>query len=138
MAHWSYFEDWDPYRNYLISKEHCGLQERVEQNTGTFTNFAQNDNVLYDLHTYLMYLKFGFGRATQDAGIDIRRGAMTRNQAIQLVSIYDNELPVAYLDEYMDYFQMDREEFDLVIDKWVNKDLFNTDGNQITPKFEIV
>ena len=26
------------------------------------------------LHTYMMYLKFGFGRATQDAKIEIRRG----------------------------------------------------------------
>ena len=27
---------------------------------GTFTNFAQNDQLLYTLHTYVMYLKFGF------------------------------------------------------------------------------
>ena len=32
------------------------------------------------LHTYMMYLKFGFGRATRDAGIEIRRGAMSRNR----------------------------------------------------------
>ena len=49
-------------------------------NPGTFTNFAQTDQALYDLRTYLMYLKFGFGRATQDVGIEIRRGAMTRDQ----------------------------------------------------------
>ena len=49
-------------------------------NSGTFTNFAQNDQLLYPLHTYLVYLKFGFGRATQDAGIEIRWGAMTRDQ----------------------------------------------------------
>ena len=41
---------------------------------------------------YLMYLKFGFGRATQDAGIEIRRGAMDRDQAINLVKLYDNKL----------------------------------------------
>ena len=29
-------------------------------NPGTFTNFAQTDQALYDLHTYLMYLKFGW------------------------------------------------------------------------------
>ena len=40
-------------------------------------------------HYYLMYIKFGFGRATQDAGIEIRRGAMTRDQAINLVKLYD-------------------------------------------------
>ena len=138
MAHWSYFEAWDPYRNYLVAKENCGLQERESQNTGTYTNFAQNDNVLYDLHTYLMYLKFGFGRATQDAGIDIRRGAMTREQAIQLVNIYDNQLPEEYLEEYLEYFQMSKDEFNQVIDKWANKDLFEKIDNKWIPSFEIV
>ncbi len=138
LAHWSYYEDWDSYRNYMIAKEHCGLQEREEQNSGTYTNFAQNDNVLYDLHTYLMYLKFGFGRATQDAGIDIRRGAMTREQAVQLASLYDNELPETYVDEYLDYYQMSRAEFDQVLSKWANTELFTFDGHNFTPKFEII
>ena len=52
------------------------IYRRTIGNEGTFTNFAQNDQILFQLHTYLMYLKFGFGRATQDAGIEIRRGAM--------------------------------------------------------------
>jgi N-acetyl sugar amidotransferase len=138
LAHWSYYENWDSYRNYLVAKEHCGLEEREQQNSGTYTNFAQNDNVLYDLHTYLMYLKFGFGRATQDAGIDIRRGAMTRDQAIQLASLYDNELPETYVDEYLNYYQMSRAEFDNVLKKWVNIELFQQDGNRFIPKFEIV
>ena len=137
FAHWSYYQSWDPYRNYLVAKEHCGLQEREEQNTGTYTNFAQNDNVLYDLHTYLMYIKFGFGRATQDAGIDIRRGAMTREQAIPLTSLYDNELPEIYVKEYLSYFEMNRAEFDTVIKSWVNTDLFEIKNGKYLPKFEI-
>ena len=63
ITHWSYFENWDPYRNYLVAKEHCGLTSADDSNAGTFTNFAQNDQALYALHAYLMYLKFGFGRA---------------------------------------------------------------------------
>jgi len=51
LTHWSYFENWDPYRNYLVAKEHCGLQEAPMGNSGTFTNFAQNDQALYSLHT---------------------------------------------------------------------------------------
>jgi N-acetyl sugar amidotransferase len=93
ILHWSYFENWNPYRNYLVAKEKCGLKEAEDSNAGTFTNFAQNDQGLYALHTYLMYLKFGFGRATQDAGIEIRRGAMDRAQAVQLVNLYDGRYP---------------------------------------------
>jgi len=124
IAHWSYFESWDPYRNYLTAKEHCGLREAEGSNNGTFTNFSQNDQALYALHTYLMYLKFGFGRATQDAGIEIRRGAMTRDQALNLVRVYDNHYPEEFLDLYLDYYQMTKEEFDAVLDKYANRQLF--------------
>ena len=137
MAHWSYYENWDPYRNYIVAKEHYGLMEKEAQNTGTYTNFAQNDNDLYDLHTYLMYLKFGFGRALQDSGIDIRRGSMTREQAIQLVNLYDNHLPEEYMESYLAYFQMTEKEFFEVIDKWVNKDLFEKKHGKWEPVFEI-
>jgi N-acetyl sugar amidotransferase len=124
ITHWSYFENWDPYRNYLVAKEHCGLMESEETNSGTFTNFAQNDQALYALHTYLMYLKFGFGRANQDACIEIRRGAMDRDQALQLVRLYDGQFPQDFLQIYLDYYKMSREQFDAVLDRWVNRQLF--------------
>ena len=135
MAKWSYFEPWDSYRNYLTAKEHCGLSENQDTNAGTFTNFAQNDQALYTLHAYMMYLKFGFGRATQDAGIEIRRGSMTREQALNLVKIYDNAYPYEFIDTYLEYFEMKKEKFDYVIDKFVNKDLFEKKLGVWQPKF---
>jgi len=63
FTHWSYYENWDPYKNYLTAKNYCGLQEQLDTNIGTFTNFAQNDQALYSLHAYLMYLKFGFWKS---------------------------------------------------------------------------
>ena len=83
-----------------------------------------------------MYLKFGFGRTTQDAGIDVRRGAMTREQAVQLVKIYDDMFPEHFFKEYCDYYKMTMSEFLKVIDKWANKDLFEK-KNRWTPKFKI-
>lgn len=136
IAHWSYFESWDPYQNYLTAKEHCGLREAEGSNNGTFTNFAQNDQALYALHTYLMYLKFGFGRATQDAGIEIRRDAMSREQALNLVRIYDNHYPAEFIDDYLAYYGMSSQEFDAVLDKWANKDLFEKIDGRWEPTFE--
>jgi len=137
MAKWSYFEPWDSYRNYLIAKKYCGLKESDINNSGTFTNFAQNDQALYSLHAYMMYLKFGFGRATQDAGIEIRRGAMDRDQAINLVNLYDGHYPEEFIETYLDYYQMTLKEFNFVIDKWTNKDLFEKINGRWKSKFNI-
>ena len=134
IAHWSYFENWDPYRNYLVAREHCGLREAVEANAGTFTNFAQNDQALYALHAYLMYLKFGFGRATQDACIEVRRGAMTRAQAVNLVRLYDGQYPEEFVPLYLEYYGMDAVAFDEVLDRWVNRALFDKIDGRWMPR----
>lgn len=137
FTHWGYFEPWDSYRNYLVAKKHCGLQEQDAGNSGTFTNFAQNDQALYSLHAYLMYLKFGFGRATQDAGIEIRRGAMTREQAINLVRLYDGQYPEEFLPTYLEYYDMTQQQFDDVLERWVNKSLFAKVNGRWAPNFKI-
>ena len=137
FTHWSYFEPWDSYRNYLVAKSKFKLDEHKQNSAGTFTNFAQNDQSLFALHTYLMYLKFGFGRATQDAGIEIRRKAMTREQGLNLVRLYDNHFPQEFLEEYLQYFQMSKTEFMKVIDFWANKKLFKKVKGQWMPKFDV-
>jgi len=137
FTHWSYFEPWDSYRNYIVAKEHCGLIEKDDGNPDTFTNFSQNDQALYALHAYMMYLKFGFGRATQDAGIEIRRGSMTRGQAINLVQMYDNAYPHELIDTFLDYYGMTKNEFNSVLDNYVNKELFEKIEGVWQPKFEV-
>lgn len=135
---WSYFESWDPYRNYLVAKERCGLEDAASSNSGTFTNFAQNDQFLYALHTYLMYLKFGFGRANQDACIEIRRGSMTREQGLELVKLYDGAYPSEFEDLYISYFDMPLAQFRKTLDKWANPTLFeSTQSGLWSPKFSI-
>ena len=135
FTHMSYYEPWDSYRNYVVAKENCGLIDKDEGNKDTFTNFSQNDQALYALHAYMMYLKFGFGRATQDAGIEIRRGAMTRDQALNLVKMYDNAYPHDLIETYLEYYDMTKKEFDNVLDKYVNKSLFEKIDGIWQPKF---
>lgn len=121
----------------MIAKEHCGLKEAEDSNAGTFTNFSQNDQALYALHTYLMYLKFGFGRANQDACIEVRRGAMNREQAVNLVRLYDGHYPEEFIPLYLDYYQMRQAEFDNVLDGYANQDLFEKIDGRWVPKFTI-
>lgn len=123
-THWSYFENWDSSRNAEFAIREFGLVKR-QTAKASYVDFAQNDTPLYDLHAYLMFLKFGFGRATQDAGIDIRRGAMTRQDGFKMVELYDEIYPAQYIQTYLDYYQIDKEELDAIFDKWANKELLH-------------
>ena len=50
IAHFSYFENWDPYHHYLVAKEKAGMREKPAASGSTYNNFAQTDTSLYDLH----------------------------------------------------------------------------------------
>jgi len=136
VCHWSYFEDFVNYKHYLVAKEHLGLQERAERSIGTYDNFSATDTDLIWLYFYLMYLKFGFGRTTGEVGNDIRRGALTRSQGLNLVRRYDGEFPDRHIDDYLRYYSMDRAEFDGVLDRWANKELFAKVDGRWMPTFE--
>jgi len=137
ICHWSYFEDFVNYKHYLVAKEKLGLVERAERNIGGIENFSVTDTDIIHLYFYLMYLKFGFGRATTEVGNEIRRGAMTRAQGLNIVRRIDGEFPEKHIESYLEYYGMSRNEFDAVIDKWANKELFEKQGKRWKPKFEI-
>ena len=84
-----------------------------------------------------MYLKFGFGRTTSEIGNEIRRGAMTRKQAINIVNKFDGEYPEQHIKSYLEYYNMTQELFDSVIDKWANKELFEKKDGRWIPKFQV-
>jgi len=137
VTHWSSFENWDSYKHYLFSKKELGLKDSNNRLIGTYNNFAQTDTYLYDLHVYLMYLKYGFGRCTQDVGIDIRRGALSRNQAVDLVKKYDGEKPEIYFEKYYDYFKLNKNQFFVVLKKFANKNIFKIKNKSFIPKFSV-
>ena len=139
LYHWSYFKANVNYDHYLIAKEHCGVLEKTERNQGSIENFSVTDTYLIRLYYYLMYLKFGFGRTTMEVTNEIRRGSMTRNQAINIAKKFDGEPPdEVHVKKYLEYYSMDLEEYNRILEKWANKDLFyKNNENKWTPKFEI-
>ncbi len=134
---WSYFEDWDPELHAKLAKEKCGLQTVEGSSVGTYTNYAQLDDKLQDLHAYTMYIKFGFGRAWSDACIDIRRGAITREQGIEYVKKHDGIFPKEYLQDYLEYFDMSEEEFWKTIDSFRSPDIWERVKGEWKLKFDV-
>lgn len=80
----------------------------------TFVQYAKIDDHANDIHDYLKFLKFGYGRATDDASMEIRHGRMTREEGIQMVERYDSNTPKS-LKPYLDFMGLSVQEFyDLV------------------------
>ena len=68
--------------------------ETAQQRERTFNIYDKLDDVHANgLHDYLKYLKFGYGRATDDASTEIRHGRMTRERGIDMVAKHDHVRP---------------------------------------------
>lgn len=138
VAHWSYFENWDSNSNYEYAERYVGLRVQDNNSVGTYNNFAQTDSILYPLHTYFMYLKFGFGRCSQDVCIDIRSGRISRDEGIRLINEYDEQYPEQFEQQYLDYYQLTKEEFYETIDEFANKNLLEKRGGHWKKKFRLI
>jgi hypothetical protein len=73
----------------------------------------------------IKWLKFGFGRANDNVNEEIRAGRMTRDHAIKLVEKFDGKCPKEAIEQFCDFLSITVEEFWNVVDKFVNRDLFD-------------
>ena len=81
------------------------------------------------MHDYFKWIKYGFGRATDHASIDIRYGKISREEGVELVKKYEGKIPLRYFDEFLEDMELDRKGFYDIVDKFANKELFELDEN---------
>jgi len=126
-----YYFPWDGYQNALIAQG-FGFETIGPMVEGSLANYENLDNFQTGIHDYFKYLKFGFGRATDIANNHIRRGRLTREDAVALVRRHDGKFPWTYLgrpiEAILKEFDMTLDEFHVVCDRFTNKRLFRIDN----------
>ena len=126
-----------PQEIYYYAYNNTGFKPRPFRSQGTFQKYSSIDDKIDDLHFYTQFIKFGFGRATVDSCIEIRRGSMEREQALSLIKIYDGKFPYEFLQLYLDYFKMNKKKFIKVLFKHTDKSLFRIKNDKIIPKVDL-
>ena len=127
-----YFFEWDGLANTLMAEAYGfkSFQTAVE---GGMLSYENLDNLQHGIHDYFKFLKYGFGRATDHACMQVRRGRLSRSQAIEIVRIRDGKFPWTYLGrplaQILEPLEMTVEEFKAICDRFTNKQLFLTDNN---------
>ena len=125
----SYYRKWVPQDNYYYAMENTAFEPSPTRTTGSYSKYSGLDDKLEWLHYYMMFIKFGMGRATADAAQEIRTGKITREEGVELVRLYDHEFPEQFLVDYLEYMNLTRETFIEVIDKYRDQDLWEKTGN---------
>ena len=82
------------------------------------------------LHDYMKFIKFGFGRATDQLCIEVRAGRMTRDEAIEnLKNSSEGQVPWKYVPDFLEYLGITKEEFEATLDRFTNRRIFLCDEN---------
>ena len=121
--HWfGYYHHWVPQENYYYAAKHTGFHASPEgRMEGTYSKYAQLDDLTDAFLYYMMFIKYGFGRCTSDAAHEIRDGHLTREEGVALVRKYDGEFPGRTFQVFLDYLQIDEGTFWRTVDKFRQK-----------------
>ena len=124
-----YYFDWDSTENKEIAEKNgfISWHKKIE---GSYFEFENLDNYQTGIHDYFCFLKFGYGRASAQLSMEIRRNKIKRENALEFVRKNEGKFPVSYLDkplkEILSEIDLTMDEFIQICDKFTNKKIFKT------------
>lgn len=122
-----YYFPWDGRENASVAKNH-GFTWNDEIVEGSSVAYENLDNHQTGIHDFFKFLKFGFSRATDITSMWVRRGYMSRDDALRIVKARDGKFPWTYLGksitDILAPLGMSVNEFIGVCEKFTNWDLF--------------
>lgn len=127
---------WDARKQLDIVKQKGFEVKEDGPVEGTYTNYENLDEKMHGLHDYLKFVKYGFGRATDHACIDIRNKRITREEGLELVKKYDGKYPKLAIADFVEYSGMSNEEIDHIIDSFTSSILFQQEEDGTFKKDE--
>ena len=126
-----YYERWDSIKNFNISKEY-GFKEYEKDLEGCYFNFEKIDNHQHGIHDYFKFLKFGFGRATDQLSFCVRRKLLSRSEAIKMAQKIEGKYPKSYmkkpLKDILKKINIKEKKFSQLCDTFTNKKIFKTNN----------
>jgi N-acetyl sugar amidotransferase len=127
-----YYFPWNGYDNFKIAKKN-GFIENKKIVEGTLYKFENLDNYQTGIHDYFKYLKYGYSRITDHLSLFIRRGKISRNEAVKIAKRLDGKFPSKYLDkslkEILKNIDLSEKEFHEICDKFTNTSIFKKHKN---------
>ncbi len=135
-----YWKDWSLVDNAKYScVRGLDVRENEPEINGDLYGVTALDEDWVTFNQMIKYYKFGFGRISDYLNEELRKKNISREEAIKIAKKYDGVCDSKYIQSFCDYLEISMEQFWEVIDKNVNKDLFERGNEQKRwiPKFEV-
>ncbi|OIO80984.1 hypothetical protein AUJ84_02090 [Candidatus Pacearchaeota archaeon CG1_02_32_132] len=123
---YGYYFKWDSQKNMEKAKE-FGWKPLPRAWAGSWLDWENCDMKFEGIREHLKWIKYGYGRATDQVNIFIRSGLLERDEGLKIVKERDGKLE--YKKEFCDFIGISENEFDRIRDTFVNTDIFKRDGD---------
>ncbi len=120
-----YYFQWNN-QEQLSTIESMGWERKKGRIEVSYTDHQKLDCLSMNLHDYLKYCKYGYGRAADSASYDIRNGYIDRDEGVRLVEKYDTVYPKETIQLFCEHFKISIKEFDTISDGFTNRAIFET------------
>lgn len=126
-----YMEEWSGRNNAKYAIER-GLEVRTNETpkmTGDLWGFSCLDEDYSIVNQHLKYVKLGFGRVTDQVCEAISSGAMTREEGLKLVALYDGNCDSVYVKKFCNYLDISEDDFWKTVEEYRNPNLWKKNSN---------
>ncbi len=128
---------WDPVNHTELVKNY-GWKPLDLPPEGSSSVNENCDMQFIDIREHVKYLKYGYGRATDQLNIEVRSGHKTREQALEVALKVDGKVSEKNISKFCEFIGIERNYFDNIVDRFVNKKLFTKVNDAWRPNYERV
>lgn len=119
---------WDSHGNALLARK-AGMQQSLPC-AANWWDHENLDNAQTGLHDYLMWRKYGYGRACAQLSVDIRAGLISREQAWEELQKREGRFPEVYsgvgASEMLERIGLSREKLEPIVARFTNWEIFES------------
>ncbi len=117
IVYLGYFENLQPQENYYLAAKLIDFKPNDRRTEQTYSKYNSIDDKIDPFHYYTAYIKFGYGRCTEEASMETRERYIDRDEAVKLVHKYDNEFPEDDFEEVLTFLNLDQNTFEEIVNK---------------------
>lgn len=127
-----YYFNWNNYNNYKVAEKN-GFTPFHKPIEGGYYSFEKIDNLQHGIHDYFKYLKYGFGRASDQLSFMIRNKYIDRKKALEILKNTEGKFPKSYLhintEKILSRIGISSKNFIKICDQFTNKKIFACNNN---------
>ncbi len=124
---YGHFFKWQPDKHTEFIKKFGWKEDRKPQK-GSWSKTENLDMKFIDIRESIKFLKYGYGRATDQLNIAIKSNLISRKKALKLADKIDGKVDQKNITHFCKYLKISKEKYNEIMDSFVNHNLFVKDN----------